>query len=150
MTDIKSRERRSQNMAAIKSKDTIPERYVRRTLFLKGFRYRKNDKRIIGHPDMFLPKYRTAIYVNGCFWHRHEGCKYAYLPKSNVDFWEEKFRRNVERDLKIYATLKEQCMKCIVIWECSVRKMMKSQSYESDIIQKIKVFFNSPDMFLEL
>lgn len=82
MTDIKSPEERSRNMAAIRSKDTKPEVYLRKLLFAQGYRYRKNYKKIPGHPDIYLPKYRTAIFVHGCFWHRHQGCKYAYMPKA--------------------------------------------------------------------
>ena len=89
MTDIKSPEERSRNMAAIRSKDTKPEVYLRKLLFAQGYRYRKNYKKIPGHPDIYLPKYRTAIFVHGCFWHRHQGCKYAYMPYSNIEFWKK-------------------------------------------------------------
>ena len=91
MADIVSPEKRSQNMSAIRSKNTKPEVYLRKLLFAQGYRYRIADKSVPGHPDIFLRKYNTAIFVNGCFWHRHPGCKYAYTPKSRVEFWQKKF-----------------------------------------------------------
>ncbi len=92
MADIVSPEKRSQNMSAIRSKNTKPEVYLRKLLFAQGYRYRIADKSVPGHPDIFLRKYNTAIFVNGCFWHRHPGCKYAYTPKSRVEFWQKKLR----------------------------------------------------------
>ena len=99
--DIKSEAERSRNMSRIRSTDTKPEVYFRKKLFAAGYRYRKNDRRLPGCPDIYLPKYRTVIFVHGCFWHRHEGCKYAYMPKSRIDFWGKKFQRNVERDREV-------------------------------------------------
>ena len=87
--DIKSAEDRSRNMAAIRSKDTKPEIFFRKLLFANGFRYRKNVNYVPGHPDLYLAKYHTAIFVHGCFWHRHKGCKYAYMPKSRQEFWND-------------------------------------------------------------
>ena len=87
-------------MAAIHGKDTKPEILVRKFLFSRGFRYRLNHPRLPGHPDLVLRKYRTVIFVNGCFWHGHEGCKYFRLPKTNIDFWKNKIERNKERDKK--------------------------------------------------
>ena len=86
MADVKDKAARSRNMAAIKSKNTKPEETVRKYLFSKGFRYRKNDSRLIGKPDIVLPKYKTVIFVNGCFWHGHDGCRYFVVPKTNTDF----------------------------------------------------------------
>ena len=97
MADIKSVEARSKNMAAIKSRDTGPELYLRKMLFSKGYRYRLGEKHIPGHPDLWLKKYNTAIFIHGCFWHRHTGCKEAYMPKSRVEFWQKKFERNVKK-----------------------------------------------------
>ena len=99
--DIKSAEDRSRNMAAIRSKDTKPEIFFRKLLFAKGFRYRKNVNYIPGHPDLYLAKYHTAIFVHGCFWHRHKGCKYAYMPKSNHNYWVAKFDSKIKRDIRI-------------------------------------------------
>ena len=99
-------EQRSQNMAAIKGKDTKPEMIVRKYLFSRGLRFRVQVRRLPGTPDIVLPKYKTVIFVNGCFWHGHERCKYFRLPKSNVGFWEEKIERNVARDARNEAERK--------------------------------------------
>ena len=92
---------RSQNMARIKSKNTKPEIYIRKLLYKMGYRYRVNYSQLPGTPDIFILKYNTAIFVNGCFWHRHENCKIATFPKTHVEYWEKKFRRNVERDIEV-------------------------------------------------
>ena len=133
MADRLSVQERSKNMSAIRSKDTKPEVYFRKRLFAQGLRYRKNDKRIIGHPDVFLPKYRTAVFVNGCFWHRHRECKYAYTPKSRIDFWMEKFEKNVERDRTVRQELHSQNLKSLIVWECTINKMKKSSDYMKTI-----------------
>lgn len=98
MTDTISKEHRSWNMSQVKGKDTKPEVQVRSWLFQHGFRFRKNDPRYPGKPDVVLPKYKTVIFVNGCFWHHHEGCRYAFVPKTRTDFWLVKFRRNRVND----------------------------------------------------
>ena len=100
MADIKTKESRSYNMSRIAGKDTKPEELVRKYLFSKGFRYRKNVRKLPGTPDLVLPKYRTVIFVNGCFWHQHPGCKNATMPKSNTEFWKEKLGKNVTNDSK--------------------------------------------------
>ena len=125
MADIKSPEARSQNMSAIKSKNTKPEIYIRKKLFARGFRYRIAPASIPGHPDIYLGKYRLAIYINGCFWHRHEGCKYAYMPKTKVDFWRDKFKSNVDRDQKVRVQLENKGIRCLIIWECAIRQSRK-------------------------
>ena len=99
--DIKSPEERSKNMAAIHSKNTKPEVYFRKLLFAQGYRYSLNSKNIPGHPDIYLKKYNTAIFVHGCFWHRHEGCKYAYMPKSRAEFWEKSLRQ-IKREIVLF------------------------------------------------
>ena len=123
--DIKSKEARSKNMSAIRSKDTKPEIYLRKLLFAEGYRYRISEKTIPGHPDMFLRRYNTAIFVHGCFWHRHQGCKYAYMPKSRVEFWQKKFDNNIRRDAVVKAGLQGNKIKCLVVWECTIKLMMK-------------------------
>lgn len=127
MTDNHTLAQRRYNMSQIKSKDTKPEKLVRSYLFSKGFRFRKNDSRFPGKPDIVLPKYKCAIFVNGCFWHKHEGCKYFVWPKTNVEYWENKIRANVQRDQKNYSLLKEMGWEVIVIWECE----LKNDCFES-------------------
>ena len=135
MADIKSKEARSKNMSAIKGKDTKPEVIVRKYLFSKGFRYRKNVNSLPGKPDIVLPKYKTVIFVNGCFWHMHKDCKYFKMPKQNADFWESKITGNVERDTKNYKTLIETGWRVIVIWECQLKqsKMETLETLSRDI-----------------
>ena len=120
--DVHDKETRSYNMSRIKGKDTKPEEIVRKYLFSQGFRYRKNDKRFKGSPDVVLPKYRTMIFVNGCFWHGHQGCKYFVWPTSNEDFWKEKIMRNVKRDRINIAENEKTGWHVIVIWECQLKK----------------------------
>ena len=108
-------------MSRIKGKDTSIEIKVRKRLFQDGFRYRKNVKELPGKPDIVLPKYKTVVFIHGCFWHRH-GCKEFHIPKTNPDFWNEKFQRNVTNDKKHYAELKESGWNVIIIWECEIEK----------------------------
>ena len=108
-------------MANIKNRNTKPELLVRRYLYGKGFRYRLNQKVSGYRPDIILRKYRTCIFIHGCFWHRHKGCKLASNPKSNSEFWEKKFAVNRDRDEKAIATLKEEGWRIGIIWECAVR-----------------------------
>lgn len=128
MSDIKSPEERSKNMAAIKSKDTKPEEYVRKKLFADGFRYRKNDKRYPGKPDIVLPKYNTIVFVHGCFWHQHVGCKESHIPKSRSDYWASKLKRNVERDIVQQELLQKSGWHVIVVWECELSTKEKRDS----------------------
>ena len=122
---------RSYTMSHIRGKDTSIERMVRSFLFAKGLRFRKNDKRYPGHPDVVLPKYRTIIFVNGCFWHMHEGCpKATRVPKSNVEFWTAKLLRNHERDARQRAELEADGWKVIVVWECELGKKVRDERLE--------------------
>ena len=150
MADIKSPEERSKNMSKIRSKGTAPEEYVRKKLFSRGYRYRKNVKTVPGHPDAWLPKYNTALFVHGCFWHRHKGCKYAYMPKSRIEFWTEKFQKNMERDEKVRELLTAQQIKILIVWECTVKKMIKSEEYENELLDQMENFLISDDTFCEL
>ena len=119
--DVHDKKTRSYNMSQIRGKDTKPEEVVRKYLFSKGLRYRKNDKKLPGKPDIVLPKYKTIIFVNGCFWHKHEGCKYFSWPQNNKEFWKEKIMGNVERDLKNMGCLSEMGWRVITIWECELK-----------------------------
>lgn len=150
MADIKSPEERSRNMSKIHSRDTKPEEYFRKKLFSNGYRYRKNSSKIIGHPDAWLSKYNTALFIHGCYWHRHDGCKYAYVPKSRIDFWTKKFTRNIERDEEVMTELKAQGVKALIIWECTIKQMMKSSEFEKCVFLKAEQFFCSKELFLEL
>jgi DNA mismatch endonuclease (patch repair protein) len=96
-----------------------------------------------GHPDIYLRKYNTAIFVHGCFWHRHEGCKYAYMPKSRVEFWEKKFESNKKRDSIVQAELQEKGFGYIIIWECTIRKMMKDDEFRENVMVYVKDFLKS-------
>lgn len=120
--DVHDKETRSYNMSRIRSANTKPEELVRKYLFAKGFRYRKNVNTLPGKPDIVLPKYKTCIFVNGCFWHKHEGCKYFVWPKNNAEFWKKKINGNAERDIQQQNSLREQGWNVIVVWECEVRK----------------------------
>jgi DNA mismatch endonuclease (patch repair protein) len=135
--DKLSKEQRHKNMAAIRSKDTKPEIIVRRWLWSRGFRYRLNHKRLPGHPDLVLRKYRTCIFVNGCFWHGHEGCKYFVWPKNNADFWKGKISSNVLRDETNCRLLTERCWNVITVWECELKKKKFLETMES-LVQSIK------------
>lgn len=119
--DVHDKETRSYNMSCIKGKGTKPEEIVRKYLFSQGFRYRKNDKRLPGTPDIVLPKYRTVIFVNGCFWHGHKGCRYFVWQKNNAEFWKNKIESNISRDRKKAETLKDQGWKVIVVLECDLK-----------------------------
>ncbi len=149
MADIKSPRERSLNMSRIQGKNTKPELFVRKALFRRGYRYRKNCNNILGRPDVWLKKYNLAVFVNGCFWHRHIGCKYAYIPKSRVEFWTDKFNKNIERDNEVKSRLKDDGIRVLVIWECTVKRMMKQQECEVEIMDKVEEFIHSEDVYVE-
>lgn len=130
MADIKTKESRSYNMSRIGGKDTKPEEIVRKYLFSKGFRYRKNVRNLPGSPDLVLPKYRTVVFVNGCFWHGHEGCKYFVWPKSNAEFWRKKIEANISRDQRKEAQLKDMGWNVLVVWECELRPPKRQATLE--------------------
>lgn len=130
MADIKTKESRSYNMSRIAGKDTKPEELVRKYLFSRGFRYRKNVRKLPGSPDLVLPKYRTVVFVNGCFWHGHEGCKYFVWPKSNVEFWKEKIEANISRDQRKKAQLRNMGWNVLIVWECELRPPKRQATLE--------------------
>ena len=119
--DNQSKEARSRNMSRIQSKNTKPEEAVRKYLFSQGFRYRKNVSKLPGKPDIVLPMYKTVVCVNGCFWHAHQGCKWFVPPKSNSEFWQNKFNYNANRDEQNYQKLRDLGWKVVVVWECEIR-----------------------------
>ena len=121
MADTKTPAERSENMSRIHSINTKPEEIVRKYLFSHGFRYRKNDKRYPGKPDIVLPKHHTIIFVNGCFWHMH-GCSRSRLPRSNQEYWRPKIERNIQRDAENQQKLEADGWKGIVVWECELKK----------------------------
>jgi DNA mismatch endonuclease (patch repair protein) len=121
MTDKISKEARSRNMSHIHSKDTSPEMMTRKYLFSKGLRYRLWDKKLPGKPDLTFPKYKTVVFVNGCFWHHHN-CKRGTTPKSNTEYWDKKLAGNQKRDSLNYEKLKKLGWKVIVLWECQLKK----------------------------
>lgn len=140
MADRISPEKRSWNMGRIHGKDTSIEVNVRRYLFAKGFRFRKNDRRYPGTPDIVLPKYKTVVFVHGCFWHRHEGCKGATMPKTRTEFWQNKFDTNVQNDQKNKHLLEQSGWKVIVIWECELKRDFE-KTMES-VIKQIQTDIN--------
>lgn len=136
MADGLSPEKRSWNMSRIKGKDTSIEVKVRKYLFSQGFRYRKHVTDLPGKPDIVLPKYNAVVFVNGCFWHRHTGCKEAYMPKSRVEFWQKKFERNVQNDTMQSKKLMEAGWRVFTVWECEVKKRFEVTMNE--LIEQIK------------
>lgn len=137
MADVMTPKQRSRCMAAVKGKDTKPEMIVRKYLFSRGLRFRVQARKLPGTPDIVLPKYKTAIFVNGCFWHGHEGCKYFRLPKSNIEFWKEKIERNIERDRESMQALLDLGWKIIRVWECELRNKANRENTLNKIYKSI-------------
>ena len=137
MTDIFTTEQRSDIMSKIRSKDTKPEIKLRKALFSRGFRYRTNDKRLPGTPDIVLRKYGVVIFVNGCFWHHHPDCKIATVPKSNTEFWQNKIKRNRQRDLENYWKLGEMGWEVIVVWECELNHAHAEEAVADKIAERL-------------
>ena len=139
MADVLTKEQRHKCMQAVHSKDTSVEVKLRQCLFARGFRFRKNNKKLAGSPDIVFPKYKTAIFVHGCFWHRHENCRLTSNPKTRVRFWKAKFKRNIERDKRISEELIESGWHVIVVWECEIRNDVKAVVDELEKIMKYMV-----------
>ena len=140
MHDVHTPQQRHANMAAIHSKDTKPEMVVRRYLWGHGFRYRLNHPRLPGKPDIVMRKYRTCIFVNGCFWHGHEGCRYYTIPRTNTEFWVSKVKRNKERDLKVQHKLAVMGWHSITIWECEIKSVKRENTLKSLTYTLNKIF----------
>lgn len=122
MADVHDKKTRSFNMSQIKAGNTKPELLVRKYLHSKGFRFRLHNTKITGKPDLYLKKYNTVIFVNGCFWHSHQGCKYATVPKTRTDWWIDKLNRTKERDQEVKTELEKMGFNVLIIWECSLKK----------------------------
>ena len=137
MADVHSKKIRSYNMSKIKGKNTRPEIMVRKFLFSHGFRYRLNVKKLSGKPDIVLSKYRIVIFINGCFWHGHEGCKYFVVPKTRTEWWIDKIQKNKERDFKCEEELLGQNWRVITIWECELKPDKRAQTLEQ-VLYSIK------------
>ncbi|WP_354581926.1 DNA mismatch endonuclease Vsr [Hymenobacter sp. UYP22] len=131
MADVHSAATRSYNMSRIKGKDTKPELVVRRYLHGQGFRFRLHQKELPGKPDIVLPRYRTAVFVHGCFWHGHEGCRYFVTPKTRTDFWMNKIGRNVANDLKQHGELAAHGWRVITVWECELKAHARQETLAS-------------------
>ena len=135
--DVHNKETRSYNMSRIKGRKTKPEELIAKYLFSQGFRYRRNVKKLPGTPDIVLKKYKTVIFVNGCFWHMHEGCKYFVWPKDNSEFWKNKLLANKERDEKEKKEIEELGWKVIVVWECQLKKAERERTLNW-LVEKIR------------
>lgn len=136
MADIVSRSKRKEMMSSVKQRHTKPEITVRKLLHRLGYRFRLHSKKLPGTPDIVLPKYKAVIFVHGCFWHQHESCRKARRPTSNVEFWNEKLNRNIERDKRKESELKKSGWKVSIIWDCE----MKDENF---LIKKIKKFLRA-------
>lgn len=136
MSDIYSKSKRSDIMSKISGKETKPEILVRKFLFSRGYRFRKNVKELPGKPDIVLPKYKTAIFVHGCFWHGHL-CKRGTLPESNHEFWQEKINKNIERDNRNTSQLKEKGWNVIIVWQCEIRNKNEQDSRLAKLVEEI-------------
>ena len=139
MPDTLTQEQRRRCMSHIRSKNTMAEILVRHELFRRGYRYRINVSKLPGRPDIVLPKHKTVIFINGCFWHGHEGCKYFVLPKSNIEYWKSKIFGNQQRDRETILKLQQQGWRVIIVWECEIQK-----SQLPIIIDKIDSIIKSP------
>lgn len=148
MADILTVEQRSRNMSAIKSRRTKPETFLRHELFIRGYRFRVNVSYIPGHPDIFLRKYNLAIFVNGCFWHRHQGCKYSYMPKSNTAFWEKKFEANILRDDNVRKDLHLQGIRQMVVWECFIDRIARNAQLKDSGISLLEEMISSTEDYM--
>lgn len=133
--DVHDKQTRSYNMSMIKGKNTKPEELVRKYLFSQGFRYRKNVRTLPGSPDIVLSKYKTVIFVNGCFWHGHDGCRYFVWPENNAEFWREKITTNIERDARKIALLEQAGWRVLIVWECELKKTKVEETLVSLVLR---------------
>ena len=148
--DTLTPEDRHKNMSHIRSRDTSPEKKIRSALFKAGFRYRICDKRYPGKPDLIFPRYYAVVFINGCFWHAHENCRYFVFPKSNTAFWQKKFTRNKERDIENLRSYQEQCWRVCFVWECAIRGTNSRKKIEKVTEQIIQWLEEPEEAFLEI
>lgn len=149
MTDIVSTAKRSELMAGIKSKNTKPELVVRKALHARGYRFRLHGTDISGKPDVIMKKYRTVIFVHGCFWHGHTGCKLFRVPKSRTEFWLNKIKTNIDRDCRQMTELTEEGWKVLVIWECAIRN--KKNDAIALVLERVENFLSDQNsQYLEI
>lgn len=131
MADTVSKQKRSEIMSHVTEKETKPEIMVRKYLFARGLRYRKNVKQLPGTPDIVFPKYKTAVFVNGCFWHGHKECKYSHLPSTNLEYWEKKIADNLERDERKTRELEKLGYRVLIVWQCQLKPNIKIETLET-------------------
>ena len=131
MADTVSKQKRSEIMSHVTGKETKPEIMVWKYLFARGLRYRKNVKQLPGTPDIVFPKYKTAVFVNGCFWHGHKGCKYSHLPSTNLEYWEKKIADNLERDERKTRKLEKLGYRVLIVWQCQLKPNIKIETLET-------------------
>ena len=148
--DVLTKENRHKNMKAVRGRDTKPELYLRRLLFGMGIRYRVSPPGKAGHPDMWLSRYNTAIFVHGCFWHAHEGCRYFKIPEDNREFWVDKFKKNKERDFRVCRDLMNEGVRVLILWECLIKKMKTDIVVKDAAVLEIFLFLNSDRPYLDL
>ena len=141
MPDRLTPTQRHYNMSRIRGKDTTPEMLVRKYLWRHGFRYRLHCRNLPGRPDIVLAKYRTCIFINGCFWHGHEGCRYFVMPKTRVEFWQTKIQRNRIRDKEVIHKLAEMGWHCITVWECQLKAAVREENLRSLLFALNDIFF---------
>lgn len=148
MSDNHTPEQRHRNMAAVQSASTKPEMTLRRALWHRGFRYRVNCKYLPGKPDIVLPKYRTAVFVHGCFWHGHKDCKYYTVPETNKDFWKAKILRNQTRDQEVWRKLEAKGWNVIIVWECQLNKAVLEDTVfrvAQEIVQNGELYWDASE-----
>lgn len=145
MADRIDKATRSRTMAAIRSKDTKPEKWVRSALHKRGFRFRLHNKLLPGSPDLVLRKYKAVIFINGCFWHQHQNCKVAHIPETRREFWEKKFARNVARDQKVLYQLKVMGWRTAIVWECGLHKKTRD-----DALSQLEKWIRCGNEYLEV
>lgn len=146
MTDIVDQQTRSRMMSEIRGKNTKPELSLRRALHARGFRFRLHSSKVHGRPDLVLPKHGAVVFVHGCFWHRHEGCRYTTTPSTRPEFWQAKFEANVARDLAVRRALLEDGWRVATVWECALRKPEQVETSSEDL----SIWLRSEDLQIEI